>query len=75
MICFPLRLTPSEPLFFARFDLMNWKNYGIMIWHENAFNGILNALLQNTSVLGGYYENDEKGSDRHPCRPTVSDIF
>ena len=34
MICFPLRLTPSEPLFFARFDLMNWKNYGIMIKYE-----------------------------------------
>ena len=30
MICFPLRLTSSEPIFFTRFDLMNWKDYGIM---------------------------------------------
>lgn len=34
MICFPLRLTPSEPLFFAFFDLMNWKEYGIMVEYE-----------------------------------------
>ena len=51
MICYRLRLTPSEPLFFARFDLMNWKDYGIMIWHENAFNGIMNALLQKHSCF------------------------
>ena len=24
----------GEPLFFAYFDLMNWKDYGIMIWYE-----------------------------------------
>ena len=29
MICFRLRLT-SVSRFFARFDLMNWKDYGIM---------------------------------------------
>ena len=50
MICFRLRLTSvsrtfcyaklrSLPqanvrYFFARFDLMKWKDYGIMIWYE-----------------------------------------
>ena len=30
MICFRLRLTSVSRYFFARFDLMNWKDYGIM---------------------------------------------
>ena len=25
----------GEPLFFDFFDLMNWKDYGIMEWYEN----------------------------------------
>ena len=27
----------GEPLFFALFDLMKWKDYGIMIWYETLF--------------------------------------
>lgn len=34
MICFRLRLTSVSRYFFARFDLMNWKDYGIMIKYE-----------------------------------------
>ncbi len=30
MICFRLRLTSVSRYFFAHFDLMNWKDYGIM---------------------------------------------
>ena len=24
----------KRAFFFARFDLMNWKDYGIMVWYE-----------------------------------------
>ena len=34
---FQLRLTSVSRYFFALFDLMNWKDYGIMIWYETLF--------------------------------------
>lgn len=37
MICFRLRLTSVSRYFFACFDLMKWKDYGIMIWYETLF--------------------------------------
>ncbi len=37
MIRFRLRLTSVSRYFFARFDLMKWKDYGIMIKYEILF--------------------------------------
>ena len=34
MICFRLRLTSVSRYFFARFDLMKWKDYGIMVKYK-----------------------------------------
>lgn len=34
MIYFRLWLTSVSRYFFARFDLMKWKDYGIMVWYE-----------------------------------------
>ena len=37
MIYFRLRLTSVSRYFFACFDLMKWKNCGIMVWYEMLF--------------------------------------